>query len=86
MRTKLAWLANIRPDCLFEISELAQMTEEMFNSDKKKLVRQLNRAVGYADENRISMKISKLNLSSLKDNGFCDSSFASNQDLSSQLG
>lgn len=32
MRMKLAWLANTRPDCLFEISQLAQVTEDMLTA------------------------------------------------------
>ncbi len=30
MRMRLAWLSYTRPNCLFEISQLAQVTEAMF--------------------------------------------------------
>ena len=34
-RMHLACLAKTRPDCLFEISQLAQITEQLFNKEKK---------------------------------------------------
>ncbi len=34
MRMRLAWLANTRPDCVYEISQLAQVTEERFLTDE----------------------------------------------------
>ncbi len=45
---KLAWFPNTRPDCLFEVSQLAQVTIVMFTSDSASVIRQLNRAVKYA--------------------------------------
>ena len=86
MRMKLAWLANTRPDCLLEISQLAQITERMFEEDQRKIVRQLNRAVRYAIQNQISLRIPALDLDTLRIIGYSDSSFANNRDLSSQLG
>ena len=86
MRMKLAWLANTRPDCLFEISQLAQITEEMYEEDRRKVVRQLNRTIRYAIQNQISLQIPVLNIDTLRIIGYSDSSFANNRDLSSQLG
>ena len=86
MRMKLAWLANARPDCLFVISQLAQNTEEMFNADRRKIVRQLNRAVRYAIQNQVSLKIPTLDIDTLRIIQYSDSSFSNNRDLSSQLG
>ncbi len=54
---KLAWLANTRPDCLFEVSQLAQVTIAMFISDSASAIRQLNRAVNYAVDNPITLRI-----------------------------
>lgn len=41
MRMKLAWLANTRPDCLFEISQLAQVTETMFSKGHRDIIKRL---------------------------------------------
>lgn len=70
MSMSQAWLANTRPECLFEISQLAQVTKHMFKSDKNKLLHQLIRALKYAIENRILLKIRKLDLSLLKLSNF----------------
>lgn len=61
------------------------MTEEVFNSEKYKLVCQLKRALKYAIEDRVSLKIPELDLSSLKVIGFSDFSFTNKHDFSSQL-
>ena len=86
MRMRLAWLANTRPDCLFEIAQLAQVTEEMFSQHPKQVLQRLNKAVAFAIDNRISLRIPKLNKDTLRVIGFADSSFANNADLSTQLG
>eukprot|EP00171_Calliarthron_tuberculosum_P023641 IDg23641t1 len=86
MRMKLAWLANTRPDCLFNISQLAQVTEARFDADSTTTIKQLNSAVRDAIENRISLLIPKLDLATVRVVGYSDSSFANNFDLSTQLG
>eukprot|EP00737_Agarophyton_chilense_P000247 gb/GEZJ01000282.1/.p1 GENE.gb/GEZJ01000282.1/~~gb/GEZJ01000282.1/.p1 ORF type:complete len:768 (+),score=79.54 gb/GEZJ01000282.1/:1785-4088(+) len=86
MRMKLAWLANTRPDCLFEISQLAQITEDRYLSSPREAVKRLNRAVKFAVDNRLSLRIRKLDRNSIRVIGFSDSSFANNHDLSTQLG
>ena len=86
MRMRLAWLANSRPDCLFEISQLAQVTEDMYMSDRTRHVKNLNKAVNYAINNKVSLRIPKLDQRSLRVLGFSDASFSTNADLTSQLG
>lgn len=86
MRMKLAWLANTRPDCMFEISQLAQVTDEMFSKDSVQHIKRLNKTVVYATSHPITLKIPKLDLLSLRVVGFSDASFANNHDLSTQLG
>jgi len=86
MRMKLAWLANTRPDCLFDISQAAQVTEDRFNNCSKDCIKQLNRAVKFALDKRLSLKIPNLDSDALRVIGFSDASFANNADLSSQLG
>lgn len=86
MRMRLAWLANTRPDCQFEISQLAQVTENRFEADRSSFIRRLNKATRYATENFVSLKIPKLDASTARVVGFADASFANNDDLSTQLG
>lgn len=86
MRMRLAWLAKSRPDWLFEISQLAKITEETFEKERHALIRKLNKAVKYAVDNRLRLRINKLDRKSLRIIEFSDSSFANNRELSSQLG
>ena len=86
MGMKLAWLSHTRPDCLYEISQLAQITESVFVKAKSSYIRQLNKAVKLAVDNPVALTIPKLDETSMKVVGFSDSSFANNRDLSTQLG
>lgn len=58
----------------------------MFDTDRSKVVRQLNRPVRYAIQNQISLKILGLEVDTLRILGYFDSSFANNRNLYSQLG
>lgn len=71
---------------MFEISQLAQVEEEIFETNKNKLVRPLSRAVKYAVENRISLRISKLDFKCFRIIGISNALFANNHESSSQLG
>ncbi len=86
MRMKLAWLSHTRADCLFEISQLAQITEKIFNNEKSGCIRRLNKAARFALKHSLIISISKLDIRSLKVVGYYDSSFANNIDLSTKLG
>ena len=86
MRMKLAWLAHTRADCLFEISQLAQITDAMFLSKPRECIRRLNKEIKFAFDNAIAIRIPKLDPNSMKVVGFSDASFANNHDLSTQLG
>lgn len=48
MTMKLAWLGNTWPDFLFDISQLAQATDERFTNRKKYIIKPINRAVKFA--------------------------------------
>ena len=86
MRMKLAWLAHTRPDCLFEISHLAQITESMFLKSPSSFTTRLNRSTRYAKRHKISISFPQLILPNVKVIGYSDASFGNNMDLSSQLG
>ncbi len=86
MRMRLAWLSHTRPDCLFEISQLAQVTKDMFLKNPELWNKRVSRAVIYAKRHRLSLRFPKLDPSSLRLIGYSDASFANNEDLTSQLG
>lgn len=86
MRMRLAWLANSRPDVLFEIATLAQVTLDNFKVEKRNFIKRLNRAIRYAITHRVPLIISKLDPKTVKVVGYSDASFANNHDLSTQLG
>lgn len=85
-RMKLAWLSHSRPDCLFEISQLTQITKDVFEQERRTLIRRTNKLIKYAKQNELSLRFPKLDKNSLKIVGFSDASFAGNRDFSSQLG
>lgn len=86
MQMRLAWLTHTRPDCLFEIFHLAQITEIHFQSDKKQFVKYLNEAVKYVTTDRVTIKFPKVDVHSVRVVDFFDASFANNEDMSTQLG
>ena len=86
MRMKLAWLAHTRPDLCVDISQLAQITESVYNDGPKSAVKRLNKSIKFANDNLTHMKFPKLDLSTIRIVGYSDAAFASNSDLSSQLG
>ncbi len=83
---KAAWLSNSRPDCLFEICQLTQVTDAIFSPHKSECIKVLNRALRYGVQNPISISFHCLDYESLHVVRFSDASFANNRDLSSQLG
>ena len=53
-------LANTRPDLQFRISQLAQITADMFESDAHAPLERLNFAVRYAHKNVAHLKFPKI--------------------------
>eukprot|EP00171_Calliarthron_tuberculosum_P005124 IDg5124t1 len=70
MRMRLAWMANTRPNFLFEILQLAQVTAERFEKEGDELIRCINKVIKFAVENHFSLKIPALSKNSLKIVGF----------------
>eukprot|EP00171_Calliarthron_tuberculosum_P011584 IDg11584t1 len=83
---KIAWISNSRPDYLISINQLAQVTEAMFLANKTDQIKKLNTAVRYAVRNLGGLSFPKLDIDTLHVVGYSDASFASNGDLSPQLG
>lgn len=83
---KLGWLANTRPDDLFETATIAQVTLEHFNSDHRECIKRFNRYLRYEVTHRVSLAIPKLDAKSLLFFGLSGASFANNCDISTQIG
>lgn len=86
MRMHLAWLANTLPACHFDISHLAQLSEERVPTEKSVLARRRDKATKYVRYHRISLNISKFDRDSVRVVDFADASFGSNFDLPTQFG
>ena len=66
IRIKIAWLANTRPGYLFEISQLAQITNEIFETAISSATIHLDRVVKFTTGNSTSLGIPRLDLNSLR--------------------
>ena len=86
LRMQLAWLSHSRPDLLFEVSQLTQITADVFNETPISITKQANKVVKMAHEHRVTLRFPKLDLNTLRIIGISDASFANNRDLTSQLG
>lgn len=86
MRMGLAWLANSQPDFLFQNSQLAQITEDIYKRQPQVYIGRLKKAIRYAIDNRTTLKVPKLDSNLLRIVGFSDASFANNHDHSTKLG
>ena len=58
----------------------------MFNQKPKQILQRLNKAVAFDVDNRVYLRIPKLEKSSLRAIGYSDASFVNNADLSTKLG
>ena len=83
---KLAWLANSRPDLLFEISQIAQITLDHFNDGARAHWKMLIAAIRYANVSWINLKFSKRDRGSNRMKGYSEVTSPNNYDLKSQLG
>ena len=57
MRMKRAWVANTRPDIVFRISQISQVTLYMYEKDIIKPFKRLNKVVKYVYDHRASICI-----------------------------
>ena len=86
MRMKLSWLANTWPDTVFEISQTAQATRSMYKKNIGKHLQHINKETEYVHDHKVSIRIPKLDYSSLRITAYSDAALANNADFSSQLG
>ena len=83
-RAAFAWLAHGRPDLCYAINRAAQVTEALLS---ERHVKEYNKAVKHAKSTRsLVLRYGPLERASLHLRVYADASFASNDDMSSQLG
>lgn len=82
---RIDWLSNPRPDCLFKISQLAQITRTIHYKKRPTIIFRLDRAIKHAIKNDLRLFIYNLALKNLLIVCFSDYSFAKNHDIYSQL-
>ena len=70
MRMKIGYLASTRPDIQFEISELTQITQKMFDRNAKAYVKQINSLIRYAHNNVAHLKFPSIERDALRIVGF----------------
>lgn len=85
-RMKLAWLAHSRPDVLYEVSQLAQVTREYFEEERRTVIRRVNKVIAFVKSKPLAISFPKLDKDTLQVVGISDASFSSNLDSTSQLG
>ena len=84
IRARIAWLSHSRPDVSCSINRSAQVTDSTFGAGS---IKELNKAIKYVLSTRnIGLSYPKLDTNSLHLRTYAEASFASNHDLTSQLG
>lgn len=86
MRMKLMWLSHSRPYCIFEISQMMQVTRDHFAEEHRSIVKTTNRVIKYATGQIVKIRFPALQCETLKVVGYSDASFANNRDHTSKLG
>ena len=87
LRAKLAWLTHTRPDICCAVALSAQLTEPKFNEDTRLHIKSLNAIVTHLHSNEpVLLKFPKLDMNTIWIQVYSDASFATNKDLSSQIG
>lgn len=87
IRMKVSWLGNTRPDIQFETSQLAQVTQLLFDSDGAANIKQLNYIVRYALNNMAHIKFTSFIAAeyALSGTRTRHAAFANNRDNTSQI-
>lgn len=83
-RALFSWITNTRPDVACIANKSAQVTEKTHGADKVKELNQGIRVILKSTD--VGLRFSRLNLDELHIRAYADASYATNDDLSSQLG
>lgn len=79
------WISHSLPRCLFEISQLTQVTGDILDDSIKEIFKYWNLFIGFATETPFSLRFPKLYFTSVKVIEFSHASLYINVDLSLQL-
>ena len=82
----LMWLSHTRPNCMFEILKLTQITRDYFTEERETIIKNTNRAIKYSTDQAVRIRLPNLQKNTINVVGCSDASFASNLDHTSQLG
>lgn len=83
-RAQISWLIHTRPDICCAINKLAQVTQDSFDASH---IKSFNKLVRHVKKTKSQgLKMQKLDYDSLHIRAYSDASFATNADLTSQLG
>ena len=81
MRMELRWLVNTRPDIVLEVSEISQVIRAIYEKDISIHCKRFNKAIKYVHDRNVSIRISKLDINSLRITAYNDATYSSNADL-----
>lgn len=75
---KAAWLAISRPDLLIDVSQISQVTADIYAEDSSAHIKRLKRTVRHAKASAYSITFPQLNIALLRIIGYFDAAFALN--------
>ena len=85
MRTKLVWFKNTRRNIVLEISQIAQLTQAIYENDISIHHKRLDKAIKYVHDHKVSIRILNVDYSLLKSTAYSDADISNHSTLSSQL-
>ena len=83
---KITWLANTRPDKVFETSAYCKSNPSHVWKRYNQNLQTLKKVIKYVHDHKVSIHIPKLDCHSLRITAYSDAAFANNAELSSHLG
>jgi hypothetical protein len=81
MRQRMQWSRHTRPDIACSTAKLAQITESIFNRERKDCIKQISKTVSHVHKNSdVVLKYPKLDKDSLRPRVYADALFVSSRD------
>lgn len=85
IRMNFSWFTHTRPECSYEVFQLAQVTYEIFYTEQNDVINRFNKLVSHVHKHTLGIIISNLYMYYIKIVGFSEESFSGNEDFTSQL-
>lgn len=86
VKIKLLCLAHSRPNGFFKVSQLTQLTKELFEVNRRTIIKRSNKLIIYSKANKVCIRFVKLDPFLIRLIGFTDVLLAGNQGFTLQLG